>query len=226
MFGPGHAKTCLKPYANNKGAAQHSRSLISTFVVRCLNSMICILAISKLSRFYLASVGEQAGLNVTWSKISEDTFLRDVAHFMSEFDDFSPKFFLFLNMAIKLLIPPDCQCVGRMWPPQWLRMLIFSALNRSSSHCCGFVLSSGHMWEKPSSACGWSDGFYTPPHKKWQGIMLYPLKILKFWVSVHSSIHPSALSFHTLTWVVFDQFSSSIAWTLISGRNGLGIQMG
>ena len=51
--GPGHAKTCLMPYANNKGADQpaHPRSLISTFVVRCLDSMICILAISKVSRF-------------------------------------------------------------------------------------------------------------------------------------------------------------------------------
>ena len=39
------------PYANNKGADQpaHARSLISTFVVRCLDSMICILAKSKVS---------------------------------------------------------------------------------------------------------------------------------------------------------------------------------
>ena len=42
--------------------------------------MICILALSKVSRFYLVSVAEQAGLNLTWSKISEDTFSRDVAH--------------------------------------------------------------------------------------------------------------------------------------------------
>ena len=42
LYWPGHAKTCLKPYANNKGADQpaHPRSLISTFVVRCLDSMI------------------------------------------------------------------------------------------------------------------------------------------------------------------------------------------
>ena len=49
--GPGHAKMCLMPYAN-KGADQplHPRSLISTFVVRCLGGMVCILAISKVSR--------------------------------------------------------------------------------------------------------------------------------------------------------------------------------
>ena len=49
---PGHAKMCLS-YANNKGADQlaHPHSLISTFVVRCLDSMVCILAISKVSRF-------------------------------------------------------------------------------------------------------------------------------------------------------------------------------
>ena len=51
--GAGHAKMCLMPYANNKGADQpvHPCSLISTFVVRCLDSMICILALSKCSRF-------------------------------------------------------------------------------------------------------------------------------------------------------------------------------
>ena len=51
LIGPGHAKMCLMPYVNNKGADQtaHPRSLISTFVVRCLDSMICILAISKVS---------------------------------------------------------------------------------------------------------------------------------------------------------------------------------
>ena len=51
--GPGHAKTCLMPYANNNGADKpaHPRSLISTFIVHCIDSMICILAISKVSRF-------------------------------------------------------------------------------------------------------------------------------------------------------------------------------
>ena len=50
LFGPGHAKTCLMSYANNKGADKlgHPRSLIDIFVVRCLDSMICILAISKV----------------------------------------------------------------------------------------------------------------------------------------------------------------------------------
>ena len=43
-FGPGHAKTCLIPYANNKGADQpvHPRSLISAFVVRSLDSIISL----------------------------------------------------------------------------------------------------------------------------------------------------------------------------------------
>ena len=64
------------PYANNKGADQpaHPRSLISTFVVRCLDSMLCILALSKVSRFKLVSVAEQACLNLTWSKIPKTQF--------------------------------------------------------------------------------------------------------------------------------------------------------
>ena len=53
LNGPGHMKMCLMPYVNNKGAGQpaHLRSLISTFVVPCLDSMMCILAISEVSRF-------------------------------------------------------------------------------------------------------------------------------------------------------------------------------
>ena len=51
-YGPGHAKMCLIAYANNKGADQsvHLRSLISTFVVRCLNSMtyICYIQSFKI----------------------------------------------------------------------------------------------------------------------------------------------------------------------------------
>ena len=47
---PGHEKMCLMSYANNKGADQPvlPRSLISTFVVRCLDSIFldCIAEIS------------------------------------------------------------------------------------------------------------------------------------------------------------------------------------
>ena len=51
--GPGHVKTCLMPYVNNKGADQpaHPLSLMCTFVVHCLDIMVCILAISKVSRY-------------------------------------------------------------------------------------------------------------------------------------------------------------------------------
>ena len=40
------------PYANNKGADQpaHTRSLISAFVVRCLDGRIPLLAIAEISR--------------------------------------------------------------------------------------------------------------------------------------------------------------------------------
>ena len=53
LNGPGHMKMCLMSYANKKDADQpaHLRSLISTFVVHCLDSMICILALVKVSRF-------------------------------------------------------------------------------------------------------------------------------------------------------------------------------
>ena len=51
-YEPGHEKMCLMSYANNKCADQpaHPRSLISAFVVRCLDSIISLDAIAKISR--------------------------------------------------------------------------------------------------------------------------------------------------------------------------------
>ena len=52
IFEPGHEKMCLMSYANNKVADQpaHPRSLISAFVVRCLDSIISLDSIAEISR--------------------------------------------------------------------------------------------------------------------------------------------------------------------------------
>ena len=73
---------CLMSYANNKGADQpaHPRSLISAFVVRCLDSIISLVSIVEISRPKLASVAVQAGLCVAWSETPEDMFCRVLAH--------------------------------------------------------------------------------------------------------------------------------------------------
>ena len=65
------------PYANNKVADQpaHPRSLISAFVVRCLDSIIPLVSISEISSLYLASVAAQAGLCLTWSQTPKTGFL-------------------------------------------------------------------------------------------------------------------------------------------------------
>ena len=51
-YEPSHEKANLMAYANNKGADQpaHSHSLISTFFVRCLDSVIPTLVKSKISK--------------------------------------------------------------------------------------------------------------------------------------------------------------------------------
>ena len=69
LYRPGHAKMCLMP------CEQHRC---------CLDSIICIFAISKVSRFWLASVAEQAGSNLTWSKIPKGMFSCDVAHIIKD----------------------------------------------------------------------------------------------------------------------------------------------
>ena len=65
------------PCANNKGADQtvHPCSLICTFVVHYLESIILILAKSIVSRLYLVCVAEQAGLSLTWSQTLKPGFL-------------------------------------------------------------------------------------------------------------------------------------------------------
>ena len=79
---PGHEKTCLMSYVNNKGADQpaHLRSLISAFVVRCLDSVMSLVSVIKISSLMPASVAEQASLSLKWSETPEDIFSHDKAH--------------------------------------------------------------------------------------------------------------------------------------------------
>ena len=73
--------------ANTKGADQpaHSCSLISAFFVRCLDSVMSLVSVTKISSLMLASVSEQASLSLTWSETPEDTFSHDEAHMYSHF---------------------------------------------------------------------------------------------------------------------------------------------
>ena len=72
-YGPCYEKTCFWGFANNKGA-DHLRSLISTFIIRFLESIICKLATDENSIFQLVSVAEQAGLNLTGLKPRRQVF--------------------------------------------------------------------------------------------------------------------------------------------------------
>ena len=80
-------------YANNKGADQpaHPRSLISAFVFRCLESVMSLVSVTKISSSMLASVAEQASLSLTWSETPEDTFSHDDAHINNRYVYYSCK---------------------------------------------------------------------------------------------------------------------------------------
>ena len=63
------------PCPNNKDADQpvHEHSLMFCgFVVRCLDSLIPVVAIFKLPRRVLALTVEQACLSLTWSQIPQN----------------------------------------------------------------------------------------------------------------------------------------------------------
>ena len=64
-------------FANNKGADQpaHTRSLISAFVIRLLQSIISGLASSEISIFYLVSIAEETGLSLTLSETPKIGFV-------------------------------------------------------------------------------------------------------------------------------------------------------
>ena len=64
-------------YADKKDADQpaHPRSLISIFVIHCLDSIIPLVSKSEISSLQLTSVAEQAGLSLTWSQTPKTGFL-------------------------------------------------------------------------------------------------------------------------------------------------------
>ena len=67
------------PYANNIGADQpaHPCSLISAFVVCCLDSIIPLVSISAISRLQLVLVAAQATSSLVANPV--DMFSRDEA---------------------------------------------------------------------------------------------------------------------------------------------------
>ena len=69
---PRHEETCFSHMQTTKS---HPRSLISIFVVHCLDSMILLVSISKIPSLKLVSVAAQAGLSLTWSETPKTGFL-------------------------------------------------------------------------------------------------------------------------------------------------------
>ena len=74
--GPRREKTCLRWFANNKGADQpaHPRSLISAFVIHLSKSIISRLITSEISIFQLVSEAEETGLKLACRKPRRQVF--------------------------------------------------------------------------------------------------------------------------------------------------------
>ena len=82
-----HEKTCLCHMQPTKmQISLHIHSLISTFVIRCLDSIIPIVATSEIPRLLLPSVVQPTGLSVTWSQTSEDFSRRGSHSFVNIMD--------------------------------------------------------------------------------------------------------------------------------------------
>ena len=74
IYGPQREKTCFRWFGNNTGSDQpaHPRSLISAFVIRFLENIICKLATGEISTF--CSWGD-------WFCHDEAHILDDVRHY-------------------------------------------------------------------------------------------------------------------------------------------------
>ena len=84
-YGPLRKKTCLRGSTNNTGADQpaFTRSLISAFVIRSLESSISKRASSEITIFQLVSVAGETGLSLVFNGNPEDRFSRDEAQYYS-----------------------------------------------------------------------------------------------------------------------------------------------
>ena len=52
-----------------------TKAQISPFVVRCLDSILPLVSVSKISSLYIASMAAQAGLSLPWSLTPKTGFL-------------------------------------------------------------------------------------------------------------------------------------------------------
>ena len=118
LYGLRREKPCLQGFANNTGADQpaHPRSLISAFVIRFVESIICKLATGEISIFWLEPAAKETGLKLTLSETPKTGFVT--------------------------MRPICCMCqVERLWLPQLKlrvrnRKIIFLFLNQNI--CCGY----------------------------------------------------------------------------------------
>ena len=77
LIGHRREKACLRGFANNTGADQpaHPRSLISAFVIRFSESIVCELATGEISIFLPVSVAEETGLKLAFSETPKTGFV-------------------------------------------------------------------------------------------------------------------------------------------------------
>ena len=76
LYEPRHEKTCLFHMRTTKAQISlRIRSLISTFVFHCLDSMIPLVSKSEISSLYLVSVTAQTSWSLPWSQTPKTGFL-------------------------------------------------------------------------------------------------------------------------------------------------------
>ena len=83
------------------------RNLINAFVFHCLDSVMSLVSVTKISSLMLASVAEQASLSLTWSETPKDTFSHAEAHMVKSNQSLHPSDFVLTimkNQNLKVIL--------------------------------------------------------------------------------------------------------------------------
>ena len=82
-FEPGHEKMChvICEQQRRKPACASAQS-DQRLCFRCLDGVMSLVSVIKISSLMLASVAEQASLSLTWSETPEDMFSHYEVHFI------------------------------------------------------------------------------------------------------------------------------------------------
>ena len=122
QFEPRHEKTCFAICEQQRRRSDCASALSDQrLCFLCLDSVIPLLAIAKISSLYLVTVAEQAGLSLTWSQTPKTDFLvtKLLYWLLTEAIDWDNSKTLLHKWAASWQDQRSCMCAQQRLRPAW-----------------------------------------------------------------------------------------------------------